>query len=463
MPNNDLNKALEYFHENKLVYKKQLEDLISIPSVSFDGWDKQNLIQSAELVAKQLRESGLANVEILNFKEAPPYVWGETPFDPNKKTVLLYAHHDVQPPMRDEIWDSPAFKADTRNGRLYGRGSADDKAGISVHVASIAAYMKTIEECPVNIKVLIEGEEEVGSPHFDGFLEQYKERLQTDCLIILDSTNYDTGTPSLTTSLRGLVACDVTVKALKSPLHSGMWGGPLPDPIMALTKLLADLVDSQGMPTIPELLEDIVEPSQEEIESWKSLGMNNELFRSQSGLLPKAELFGKDWELLKKMWKQPSLLINSIESGGKKIAGNVIMDEAWARVGVRIVPNQSPQKVMGALKKYFEANCPWGLTIEIKEDTAASAWTTEIAHPIFNAAKKTLTEGYNKEAVWIGCGGSIPLAETFEKTLGKLPILLVGIEDPLTNAHSENESLSLDDFYKAINSQIRFFDELSSL
>jgi acetylornithine deacetylase/succinyl-diaminopimelate desuccinylase-like protein len=267
-------------------------------------------------------------VEIWQLPDTFPCVFAEWKNPDGAKdapTVLLYAHHDVQPPMREELWTSPPFEPTERDGRLYGRGTADDKAGIAVHAASVAAWLKTAGSLPVNVKILIEGEEEIGSPNLAAYLKHYKDRLACDVMVLTDCANYDVGKPSLTTSLRGLVTMDVTVSALKSPLHSGMWGGPIPDPVQGLCKILATLSDADGRVAVPGLREQVAPPAPDELADFHALGMTEKIFREQAGILAGVALHGDASDLLSRVWREPSFSINAVEAGLRKSAGN-----AWS-------------------------------------------------------------------------------------------------------------------------------------
>jgi acetylornithine deacetylase/succinyl-diaminopimelate desuccinylase-like protein len=457
-----LNNALAHYDANRDAHVESLKALARIPSVSFAGYDPENVKRSARATADWLRDSGLANVEIWELPGAFPCVfaeWRNAKAD-DAPTLLLYAHHDVQPPMREALWKSPPFEPTEREGRLYGRGTADDKAGIAVHAASVAAWLKTAGALPVNVKILIEGEEEIGSPHLAAYLRHYKERLACDYMVLTDLSNYDVGKPSLTTSLRGLITMDVTVSALKSPLHSGMWGGPIPDPVAGLCKMLATLTGEDGRVAVPGLLEQVVPPTAEENADFRALGMTEKIFREQAGILEGVSLFGTAGELLAKTWREPSFSINAVEAGLRQSAGNVLLDSAWARIGLRLAPGMDPETCTRLVLDHLKRACPWGLRLEAVPEQGAKPWKTRPDHPVFEVAKKSLTAGYGSEAVCIGCGGTIPFVDTFTDILGDVPALLVGIEDPYTNAHSENESLHLGDFDKAVRSQIRFFADL---
>ncbi len=453
--------ALAHYQQYRYEHLEALKNAVRIPSVSFEGYPAEEVKRSAKATAEWLKSSGLNKVEVWELPGTYPCVYAEWLQAENAPTVLLYAHHDVQPPLRNELWHSPAFEPTERDGRLYGRGSADDKAGIAVHAASIAAWLKTAGTLPVNVKVLIEGEEEIGSPNLTSYLQYYRDRLQCDFLVLTDCANYDTGKPSLTTSLRGLVTLEVTVSGLKSPLHSGMWGGPIPDPVAGLCKIIATLTDEQGRVAVPGLLDNVIPPTADELADFRALGMTEKIFREQAGVLDGVKLFAQNEDLLVKLWREPSFSINAMRAGGSGAVGNVLMDSAWARIGLRLAPSMDPEQCTFLLTEHIRHACPWGLHVEVKPEQGAKPWTTHPDHPVFEVAKRSLTTGYGSEAVCIGCGGTIPFVDHFTQVLGDVPALLVGIEDPYTNAHSENESLHLGDFDKAVISQIHFFADLA--
>ncbi|MFC1742460.1 M20/M25/M40 family metallo-hydrolase [Candidatus Riflebacteria bacterium] len=459
----ELDRVLAYCDEKFPDFIEDLKELVKIPSVSFPGFPGEKMHDSALGVKVALEKAGLQNVEILELPEVHPYVFGEYIVSPDAPTLLLYAHHDVQPPMREQLWRTPAFEATEVDGRLYGRGAADDKGGIIVHTAAIECYLKTAATLPLNVKVIIEGEEECGSEHLFEFISRYKSKLQADALVMTDGANYDTGVPAITTSLRGVCILDCTVSALDHPLHSGLWGGPLPDPIMALSRLLSSLVDEKGELSVPGLCETIIEPGEEELQGFASLGFTDEVFRKQSGILDGVELLGANKSIPYRLWRKPSLVINAIESGDRKNAGSVVMDSAWARLGIRIVPGMDEKKSMQILKEHLQKNAPWGVKVDLKEKGFCGAWVCPLAEhqEFFSSSKEALSKGFDRDAVYIGCGASIPFVEPFSKALGGVPALLVGVEDPYTNAHGENESLHLGDFKKAIKSEIHLFNLLA--
>ncbi len=454
-------QPLSFAENHQSDFVNDLKELVKIPSVSFPGFDPKHVAASAEAVAALMKSRGVENVEILKLPGAHPYVYGDWLHAPGAPTLLLYAHHDVQPAGREELWKSPPFVATERDGRLWGRGAADDKAGAVVHTSAITSYLRTVGKLPLNVKLIIEGEEECGSDHLEEFLAKYKTKVQADIMVLTDTGNYDVGVPSITTALRGIVALDVTVRSADHPLHSGMWGGALVDPVQALAKMIAAVTDKNGRMVIPGIYKDVRKLTKTELKSMRSLKYTEKDFRKQTGVLPKTKLLAKD--LLRANWYEPAFSVNAIQASSRKDCANIINEAAWCHMGIRIVENMDPKKVLAALKKHLLKHAPWGVTVEFSGESMNPAWTTEPESKVFQAAASALKKGFGRETVFMGCGGSIPFVGPFSKVLGGAPALLIGVEDPYTNPHSENESLHLGDFKKAIKSAIHLYEELAPI
>ncbi|MDB5038051.1 MAG: peptidase [Bacteriovoracaceae bacterium] len=434
---------------------EELKTLARIPSISFPGFDHSEIDRSAEATAVLLRKSGFQNVELLRIDGCFPYIVGDWFVDKKFPTLLLYAHHDVQPPGREELWKSPPFEPVIRDGRLYGRGTADDKAGILVHAAAAKHYVNLSAWPPVNLKIIIEGEEEVGSSHLFSFLKQNRERLEADVIVVTDTGNIKSGIPSLTTSLRGLVTVEIEIKSLKAPLHSGMWGGAVVDPAAVLIKMISKLTDDNGK---------ILLKSIGRIPKAKKfrVPITKKEFASMAGVL---KLNSVPDDFVSKTWYEPSLSVNAIQASSEKLANNIICDRAYARIGIRLTARENANRVHKELVRKLKAMTPSSVEIKITESEAADAWSTDPYSKrnrwAFEAAEAALEKGFGQKVVYMGCGASIPFIGPFENALSA-PVITFGVEDPLTLAHSENESLFISDFYKVIDSEIEFFNAIGT-
>jgi acetylornithine deacetylase/succinyl-diaminopimelate desuccinylase-like protein len=448
-------------------FPRALEDLVGlarIPSVSFPGFDPAEVERSAARVAELMRDSGLARVEVLRVPGAHPAVVGEwTGAGPGAPTALFYAHHDVQPPGRPDRWLTPPFEPTVRaDGRLYGRGVVDDKAGFVLHLAAIRAWLEATGRLLLNVKLVVEGEEEIGSGHLAAFLRAHRERLRADVIVLSDTANLATGLPALTRSLRGLVVVDAEVRALDHPLHSGVWGGPVPDAATALGSILGRLVDAGGRPAIPGLADDCPELSAAERAALAALPFDEARFREEAGLPAGARLSGEpERPVYERLWYRPALAVTALEAMPLAAAANQLIAEARARIGVRVAPGQDPARVRDLVVDRLTRDPPWGVSVATTCNTATPGWVTSTEGPAFDAARRALRAGFGREPVEIGCGASIPFVGPFVEELGGAPALLLGLEDPICNAHGENESLDLDDFRKAARSSLHLMDELA--
>src|SRR3954464_5935695 len=360
-----IEKALAHHASHQAEYLEELKKLVRIPSVSFDGFDKAQVRRSAEATCDLMRRKGLQNVQTLEMPGAHPYAYGEWTHAQGRPTLLLYAHHDVQPAGEKEKWIIPdPFEPTEKDGRLFARGAADDKAGILVHIAAIDSWLQAHGSLPVNVKMIVEGEEEAGSGSLAAFLKKHRQLLQADAIVLTDTSNFDTGLPSITTALRGLVTVQVEVKALKQPVHSGMWGGPVPDPSMALAKILARLSNDDGSINIPGIYDKVRKLTPDEQKSIAALPSDEALFRKQAGMLPGPKLLGgrHPWEM---NWRQPSIALNAIQASSRKDARNIICESAWARVGIRTVPDMKESEVQEKLLAALKKDPPFGVTVEV--------------------------------------------------------------------------------------------------
>jgi cysteinylglycine-S-conjugate dipeptidase len=419
--------------------RTDLESLIRVPSVSFEGFDPAQVRRSAEATAGILENCGLDRVRILEVEGAHPAVLGTRPAPPGAPTVLLYAHHDVQPPGDEADWKTPPFEPNEREGRLFGRGSCDDKAGIALHQAALLAHEGSP---PVGVTVFIEGEEEQGSPNLSSFLARYGDALRSDVMILADANNWREGVPGLTTKLRGLVDCSVEVRTLDHAVHSGMHGGPWPDALTVLARLLATLHDDRGNVAIPGLASGPTDP----------LDLTEEELREQSGALDGVELIGEG-SLTERLWTRPAVSVLGIDAPRVQEAANILVPVARAKVSLRLAPGDDPNKAMEALVSHLEANAPWGARVTVTRGAGAWPFATEAEGPAYDAARRAFEEGWGTPPVDIGAGGTIPFVAAFREAFPAAALLITGVEDPDGRAHGANESLLLADFRKACISE----------
>ena len=428
-----------------------LRDLVRIASVSAPGFDPAEVRRSAEAVRDLLAATGFAGARLLEVEGAHPAVYGERlDAGPDAPTVLLYAHHDVQPPGDAAAWTSPAFVPTERDGRLYGRGAADDKAGVVAHVAAVDAWLRARGAVPVNVKVVVEGEEETGSEHLGAFLDAYGDVLRADAAVIADSTNWKVGVPALTYALRGLVDCTVEVRALDHAVHSGMYGGPVPDPVTALCKLVAALTDDRGAVAVPALREGVPGHDAATAERIAALGFDEDGFRADAGLLDGVPL-GGDPELhpLHRLWREPNLTVIGFDAPAVAGSSNPLVPSARARLSLRLAPGQDACRTRDALVAHLRAQRPLGLEVEVVPGAAGDPFLADLDDPATAAALQALEAAYGAPAALIGVGGSIPLLEPMARAFGGAAVLLTGVEDPDTRAHGIDESLHLGDFRRA--------------
>jgi acetylornithine deacetylase/succinyl-diaminopimelate desuccinylase-like protein len=460
-----MEKALDWLGRHHEDVVRGLADLVAIPSISTDGEHRAEIDRTAALTADQMRAAGLNNVEVLRVGQSLPYAYGEWLDAPGKPTVFLYAHHDVQPINFVEQWQSDPWKLTRRDGRLFARGAADDKGAISAFLGAIAAYRKTGEALPVNVKMVVEGEEEIGSKNLLKFFDTHRDRIKSDVIVVCDTENIEVGLPCITYSLRGIVTAHVEVASARIPVHSGMGGGALPDSALALNAVLGKLYWGNGPLPIPGYYDRVRPMTDKEKAAARKLPFDEAALRRDIGLVPAARMaMEAGLNEYEQTWRRPAVTVIAQEASSLKGASNQVLPKAAALVSCRIVPDQEPQQVFDQLAAYLKADPPWGVEVTVTpHGPPVNWWMTDPNGPAFEAAMGAMRAGFNRDPVGIGCGGSIgfvgPLADLF----GGAPALLMGIEDPASNAHAPNESLHEGDFKKLMASLVRLFDNLGKL
>jgi cysteinylglycine-S-conjugate dipeptidase len=441
-----------------------LERLIRVPSVSAPGFDPAQVRRSAEITAEMLVAWGLDNVRLVEIGQAHPYVAAEWTRAPGAPTVLLYAHHDVQPPGRVDRWNSDPFEPVEREGRLYGRGSADDKAGAVMHAAAVGAWLRAVGATPCNVKILIEGEEEIGSLHLESFLQQHAEDFHADVIVLADAGNWAVGRPALTYALRGIAELTVRVRSLEAPQHSGMFGGVLPDPVLALSRMLGTLVDDAGRLAVPGVLDDVRPMTAAETARTGLLVFDEALYRRHAGLLPGTRLIGDpDLSVWQRLWMQPAVDVIGLDAQPIAGSSNQVLAEAAARVSLRLAPGQDPARCLRVLADHLRSTAPWGVTVEIAHGKEfVPGWLCEPRGPAFEAADAALRTAFGVPPVYMGVGGSIPFVGPFAAALGGAPALLTGPADPTSRIHSEDESVHLEDLRRHIHAEAILLTELAA-
>ena len=427
--------------------RADLEALTRIPSVSLDAFDQAHVEASAEATAALLRAEGL-EVEIVR-EGGRPAVIGRADGPPGSRTVLLYAHHDVQPPGDDALWDSPPFEPTERDGRLYGRGAADDKAGVMAHVAALRAHDG---ELPVGVVVFVEGEEEIGSHSLATILERHGERLRADAIVLADSTNWAIGEPALTTTLRGIVRVVVTVTTLDHGVHSGMFGGAVPDAITVLVRLLAGLHDEAGEVTVPGLRSG----------EAADLDYPEQRLREESGLLDGVSTIGSG-PLLSRIWAKPSITTIGIDAPSVAHASNTLVSSASAKISMRTAPDQDVHEAFERLRDHLLESVPWGARVDVVLDEHGLGFVADAVGPVYDEARAAFRDAWGVAPVDIGVGGSIPFVAAFAERFPDAAILVTGVEDPDARAHGANESLHLGEFEKVCVAEALLLARLGAL
>jgi acetylornithine deacetylase/succinyl-diaminopimelate desuccinylase-like protein len=412
-----------------------LEELVRIPSIAFPGYDRSEVVRSAETVADLLRGTGLPDVRVEHVGEGSPAVIARRPAQEGRPTVLLYAHHDVQPVGDASGWHTPPFEPTRRGERLYGRGAADDKAGVMAHVTALRLVGDRLAERGIGVTVFVEGEEEAGSPTFRPFIETYREDLAADLIVVADSSNWAVGTPALTTSLRGVVDLRVTVHALEHAVHSGMFGGPALDALTQLGRLIATLHDDEGNVAVDGL---VTAPVPE-------VEMPEEDYRRDAGVPQGLPLAGTG-TVAERLWAKPALSVIGIDAPSVRDASNTLVPQATAKISLRIAPGQDPAAAMDALVDHLESHAPRGARLEIVRGGEGKPFQAPSDTAGMRLARSSFADAWGTAPVDTGLGGSIPFIADLLEVFPGAEVLVTGVEDPDTRAHAVDESLHVGEF-----------------
>lgn len=435
----------------------ELQEFLRIPSISTLPEHKNDVQRAAEFTADALKNAGMENVEIIP-TAGHPLVYADWLHAPGKPTVLMYGHYDVQPPDPIELWETPPFEPTVRNGNIYARGSADDKGQFYAHIKAVEALRALNEDkLPVNIKVLIEGEEEIGGSSISKYVPANQEKLKADVALVSDTSLYAEGIPTLCIGLRGLVYTEVECQGPSRDLHSGLYGGAAPNALAGLIEMLARAKDRHGRLMIPGLLDGVAEPAQAEVESWKRLPFNEKEFLANE--VGSTSLTGEpDRMVLERVWSRPTMEVHGI-AGGFTGAGakTVIPATATAKVSFRLVPNQTPEKVAEAFRAFVAANTPIGCKTKVTVLSGAPATVVNPDHPAIATAARAFQDVMGRDTVFTRSGGSIPIAGEFAKHLG-IPTILMGFGLPDDGLHSPNEKFKVANYYTGIMTVAHFLE-----
>ena len=453
-----MNNVIDFINTNRDRYVEELKSYLAIPSISALPQHQAYVRRCAEWTADEMRRIGMQNVRLI---ETPgnPVVYGDWLGAEGAPTILFYGHYDVQPVDPLNLWESPPFEADVRDGEIYARGAADDKGQVFMHFKAIEAHLKQNGRLPVNLRVILEGEEEVGSANLDNFVKGHKEELAADVVVISDSTMFDRGVPSITYGLRGLVYFQIDLRGTRSDLHSGSFGGAVANPALVLAQILSQMKDKGGRIKIPGFYDDVRALRDEERAEFKKLPFNETRYRKDLGA-PK--LFGESgYTTLERVWARPTFEVNGLLSGFTgEGAKTVIPAVAMAKVSMRLVPDQDPDKIAQLFEAYVAKVAPKTVETKVTRMHGGKPWMTDFDNRFVQAAGRAIEKGFGKAPVFNREGGSIPVVATFQEILG-LPSVLFGVGLPDENAHAPNEKLDLGNFHGGIIASAYLYDEVA--
>ena len=438
-------------------FVEELKDLLRIPSISTEPEYADSVAECADKIAADLNAIGIDDFEV-DATAGNPIIIAQHIVDPSAPTILIYGHYDVQPVDPVDLWDSPPFEPTERDGRLYARGSIDDKGQVHMHMKALEARLATSVGLPINVKLVIEGEEEVGSVQLETFLGENVERLACDAVVVSDTGMLGKGIPTIATGLRGLAYMEVHVQGPAGDLHSGGYGGAVINPANALAKIIAGLKDENERVTIPGFYDRVREVPEADKESMRALPHTDEAFLAETG---SPELGGEaGYTTLERLWYRPTLDVNGMLSGFTgEGAKTVLPAKAMAKISMRLVPDQDPDEIARLFTERVQRLAPAGVTVEVREHHDGWPWAADPAHPVFDAADAALKAAFGSDPVYIREGGSIPIIPLFEQTF-KAPVVLLGFGLPGSNLHAPNEWIDLATYHQGIETIARFYDEL---
>jgi len=453
-----MDKVIDFINVNRERYLEELKALLAIPSISALPEHTGDVKRCADWCADEMRRIGLQHVRLID-TPGHPVVYGDWLGAPDAPTILFYGHYDVQPVDPLELWESPPFEATVRDGEIYARGSADDKGQVFMHFKAVEAHLKQNGRMPVNIKFILEGEEEVGSVNLDAFVRSHKSELSADLVVISDSPMFARGVPSICYGLRGLVYFQIDLRGSSTDLHSGSFGGAVANPAFVLSQVIAQMKDRGGRVRIPGFYDDVVPLQEEEKKAWATLPFNEKKFKKDFGI-PK--VFGETgYTTLERTWARPTFEVNGLLSGFTgEGAKTVLPAVAMAKVSMRLVPNQLPDKIAELFEAHVRDVAPKTVELKITRMHGGKPWMTSYDNPFIKAAGRAIEKGFGQKPVFTREGGSIPVVSTFQEELG-LPSVLFGVGLPDENAHAPNEKLDVANFHGGIISSAIFYDEIS--
>lgn len=448
----------DYLKDNRDIQLKELFDFLSKQSISALPEHKRNVKETADWLAESLINAGIENVQVFE-TNGHPVVYGDWLHAEEKPTVLVYGHYDVQPVDPLNLWESPPFEPQIRDKKIYARGASDDKGQVFMHIKAVEAILKSTNSLPINIKFCLEGEEEIGSPHLPKFVEENKEKLKADVIVISDTSMMEKGKPTICYGLRGLCGLQINMKGPKGDLHSGLFGGAVQNPITALVELLSTFHNKDGIITVDGFYNKVESLTDEEKAAYEALNLTDDIFIDQTGV---PALYGeKDYSTLERMWVRPTLEFNGIYGGfqGDGIK-TVIPSTASCKLTCRLVPNQDPDEIVSLLKTHIENNTPSGVTIDIEIFDKGAPFVTPFDHVAIQTAGQAYEEVYGVPTSYTRGGGSVPIVAVFDEILN-LPVVLMGFGLPDENFHAPNEHFHLENYDKGLETLCTYWFKLS--